>query len=247
MARLARSLPSPSVGPNNREGPERGSFSSTVTQHMHDDSQQGPGHRRAACHAFQGSVGPRRSAARAPSLASTSWFPQKREGRLARSRLFPALQLRKFWTFFPPALPPASPHLSAPRNTHTDTHHSPFATLPTAPPQPIPFLFPTSSLAPGLEGAPRIIWLSLRFGCLPQDPCQTSLPSSYTPPGTGSSLPPKTAFCLWTALTLASPQYTERLVLLWLCPWPPACSLSFLKCSNHPLSPPHPQGPLSPS
>lgn len=87
---------------------------------------------------------------------------QKREGKLVRSSLLPAPQLRTFSTPCPP------PHTSlSPRNTHT--------------PQPLSHTAHLSSQAPlwlpGREGTPWIIWLTsphseLPLGCLLHDPCQ---------------------------------------------------------------------------
>ena len=68
---------SPSVGANNLESPERSSFSSTVTQHMRDSSGQERRHPQAACHSFQGSVGPSRPTAHTPPWPLHPGFPRR--------------------------------------------------------------------------------------------------------------------------------------------------------------------------
>lgn len=160
------------------------------------------------------------------SLASASWFPQKREGTLLRSCLLPATQLRMFWTLPSLLSTPPPPHSSrSPRNTHTHMHTRTTAPFPHCPPFPTrPSLGSTNLLAPRAERNPRdhlARLSSLRIA--------TWMPSTRPLPrllhllladlqGQGAHYLPRQA-SFWTALTLASAQYTQEVsVFLWFCP-----------------------------
>ena len=123
---------------------------------------------------------------------------QKREGKLVRSGLLPAPQLR---TFLPlPSLlstpcPPPHTLLYVPgTHTHAHTHHSPFSTLPTFPHKPLSGSQGWKE-APGSSGLP-LLTQNCRLDAFCKIPAKTSPSSSCTPPRTGSSLPPKPGFSL---------------------------------------------------
>ena len=186
------------------------------------------------------------------SLASTSWFPQKREGKLLRSCLLPAPQLRMFWALPSLLSTPPPPHtlLEVP-GTHTHTQHSPFSTLPTFPHKALPGLhqLPGSQgwkEPPGSSGSP-LLTQNCHLDAFHKIPAKTS-PSSCTPPRTGSSLPPKTGFSLdcsdFSISLIHGRGFCFSVVLSMSCH---LFSLSVPKCEGHTWSapPPHPE-PLYP-
>lgn len=148
---------------------------------------------------------------------------------------------------------PTSPHSSrSPRNTHTHMHTRTTAPFPHCPPFPTrPSLGSTNFLAPRAERNPQdhlARLSSLRIA--------TWMPSTRPLPrllhllladlqGQGAHYLPRQA-SLWTALTLASAQYTQEVsVLLWFCPRHATRSLLLsqsVKATRGPPRAPSPSG-----
>lgn len=188
---------------------------------MHNSSGQELGHLQAAFSPST-SVSPA-GLLLTPTPASASWFPQKRQG--------PRSTAKKIRDSVPPALPLTPTRTSRSPRTRTRTHtRVPFPHRPPLPTSRSPSLFSTSSPASqSWKEPPRSPGSSLPTQNHGLDifcmiPAKTPPPSSCTPPGMASSLPPKqpSAFGL---LTIASAQCTAE-IFLWFRP----LALSFPEC-----------------